>query len=225
MNGRRILIQNLRKRVLKTPFMVFSTNQKEVIKQGKWNIRQFGKTGVKVFVIMAICVFSTIYYLVSREYIKKTWIITKLNHYGYNPQKYIDKIGEKYVDVAIAYALHYATNPIRLVLSCIIAGYITKPKTANKSSGMKLKLLGLYSSFWLGGAFLIYFLVKSNRLDLEKILQLDSTKSGNLNEYYKSICTTVNNKELAQTLIINTGLEVVRLPICWIIYKFLMKKK
>lgn len=210
---------------MKAPIRTFCKSEIAIKSVKKWDIRQFGKLGLKIYIGMAIGGFAFWYILVSREYLSKELIIKKLEEHGYNPRKRISNIGEKYVNAALAYAIHFATNPIRIVLTCLIAGYITRRKGMSKLPMQikpKLQFLGIYTSLWLVSGFMVHSLIKSKQLSLDQLLQ--SFKNDSIVHYYDRLSRKLGDKTLAQTLLLSVALEVFRLPICWTIFKFAIKK-
>lgn len=201
----------------------------------KWDIRQYGKVGMVIYLSTFAVTFPTFYYLISRNYIDKNKLIEYIDSKGYETKKYITKFGENNINFALAYLCLFTTKPLRIIFSCVLAGYITKPKsepkinlneTVGKKSGffskstlMKLgtKGIALYCFTYTFGFFFFYQLTKHKYIKTEKIDEL--VKDTKL-EYYnlKAKEKLGENKiSLATAFFLNEIFEIFRLPfVIWV---------
>lgn len=213
-----------------------TSNNPNLVPKKKWDIRQYGKVGMVIYLSTFAVTFPTFYYLISRNYIDKNKLIEYIDSKGYETKKYITKFGENNINFALAYLCLFTTKPLRIIFSCVLAGYMTKPKSEtiaknsidstvkkpgffSKSTLMKLgtKGIALYSFLYLFGIFSFYQLTINKYIKTEKIDEL--VKDTKL-EYYnlKAKEKLGENKiSLATALFLNELFEIFRLPfVLWV---------
>lgn len=213
-----------------------TSNNPNLVPKKKWDIKQYGKVGMVIYLSTFAVTFPTFYYLISRNYIDKNKLIEYIDSKGYDTKKYITKFGENNINFALAYLCLFCTKPLRIIFSCVLAGYMTKPKSdtnvkiSNEAAGKKsslfskstLKKLGtkgiaLYSFLYLFGIFSFYQLTIHKYIKTEKIDEL--VKDTKL-EYYNIKAKEKlgeNKVSLATAIFLNELFEIFRLPfVIWV---------
>jgi hypothetical protein len=187
---------------------------------------------------MSLCTFTTFYLLISKNIIRRDNLIKYLNDKGYNPQEAIDKYGNGKVSFALAYLCLFITKPLRLILTCVFAGFLSRVKapipTQNpinnsnpKSNKSILKQYGakgfaLYMSYWVLSGLFIYYLVVNKYINTDKVI--DKIQGTMLERYYNKIKGS-KSTDFAIAYLINACLEVVRLPTFLLFARYFLRKK
>lgn len=189
----------------------------------RWDFKKFGKLGGGIYLCTSAGGFAFFYLMISNDIIKKEVILSYLQQHGY-------KIGEGKVNLALAYACLFASKPIRIVFTCLLAGYLTKKKSSNTQprkgiiKRYGIKGFSIYMAYWIGTGFIFYYLIKYKYIDREKV---ESKIQGTMIEnYYTKIKTKIgsNNVDIAVAYFINAIFEIVRLPTFILFMKYLIKK-
>jgi hypothetical protein len=212
----------------------------------KFDYRQFGKLGIKVYLSISISSFSIAYFLIRQNFISKDFVFGHLERRGYNPSHYIEKYGENKINLALAYVILFSTKPIRIVLSFILSGYIVNrnkqviPSTSLSSStssasaiNKKISLLKkfgplgliIYTIYWISTGLILYILLKRKYIDTDSIIKKTSNNE-TIHKYYNKIEKKIgsNNKDIAVAYLLNAVLEIIRLPTFLYFFRKFTKK-
>lgn len=218
----------------------------------KFDYRQFGKLGIKVYLSISLSSFSIAYILIRQNVISKNYVFGFLEKRGYNPNQYIEKYGENKINLALAYLILFSTKPIRLILTFVLSGYIVgrkkgvlprlslsifrKPSPSSSASvttNKKMSLLkkfgplgfGIYMLYWMSTGLILYFLLKRKYIDTDSIIKKTSNNE-TIHKYYNKIEKKIgsNNKDIAVAYLLNAVLEIIRLPTFLYFFRKFTKK-
>ena len=208
------------------------TNKKLSFRE-KYNFKNYGKYGVYIYLITSAGTFTTFYYLISRNYIDKKATFNWLESKGYKPQTYIDKYGDGKINVALAYTCLFVSKPLRIVFTCVLAGYLSKVRSQEVKKVAKQSLLkqfgvagfSVYMSFWAFTGLTMYYLVKNKYIDRTKVTS--KIKGTFLESYYNNVEKRLGDKnaDIVVAYFLNAILEIVRLPAFIFFFKLYMKRK
>jgi hypothetical protein len=211
-----------------------STNLNNPAPKKRFDLRQYGKVGIAIYLSTFVITLPTFYYLISRNYIDKKKLTSYIDSKGYDTQKYIIKFGENNVNFALAYLCLFCTKPLRVAFSCILAGIIINKKSksvVDKSVNVnnvaapqnkigkleKLKKFGvkgliIYCITYSVNFLFFYFLIKNKYIDVQKFDNL--IKDTRLEEWNNKVKQKVGEGSiiLATSFFLNELFEVVRLP-------------